>query len=190
MVSNSPRSRRKPAPLDAQRLEEIALSYVARFSTSTGKLRDYLARKVRERGWDGAGEPNLNAIVERFADRGYVDDAAWAQSRRDGLLQRGYGPRRVAQDLDAAGISAELHAGLSPDEAGIRRAAIKLATRRRFGPWSRAAPDPAIREKQIAAIVRAGHRFDIARTVVEAHSVAAVEQWAAEADESEEDDFL
>lgn len=185
MPGNNPRSRRKPAPLDAQRLEDIALSYVARFSTSTGKLRDYLARKLRERGWQGGSEPDLNGIVARFAEAGYVDDAAWAAARQSGLMQRGYGPRRVAQALSAAGIDPDSQSDLAPAEGAVRRAATKLAMRRRFGPWGAQPLDSAVREKQIAAMVRAGHRFDVARAVIEAHSVAAVEQWSAEAEEED-----
>ena len=43
------RTRPNPRPLDAPRLEELALSYVARFATSAAKLDDYLRRKLRER---------------------------------------------------------------------------------------------------------------------------------------------
>ena len=44
---------RAPKPLDAPRLEELALAYVARFATSAAKLETYLRRKLRERGWEG-----------------------------------------------------------------------------------------------------------------------------------------
>ncbi len=43
------RTRRPPRPLDAALLDELALGYVARFATSTGKLSAYLNRKLRER---------------------------------------------------------------------------------------------------------------------------------------------
>ena len=54
MDRNSPdrrrpsRERKPPRPLDAARLNEMALAYVARFATSAGKLSDYLRRKLRE----------------------------------------------------------------------------------------------------------------------------------------------
>lgn len=51
------RPKRIPKPLDSVRLEELALAYVARFATSAAKLEDYLRRKLRERGWDGEGDP-------------------------------------------------------------------------------------------------------------------------------------
>jgi regulatory protein len=39
--------RRQPKPLDPARLDELALTYVARFATSAAKLERYLKRKLR-----------------------------------------------------------------------------------------------------------------------------------------------
>ncbi len=173
---------RPPRPLDAARLEELALSYVARFATSEGKLADYLKRKLRERGWEGEEAPPVAAVVARMASAGYVDNEAFARSRASGLLRRGYGERRIAQALGAAGIDAELRSRTAPDEAEARRAALAMASRRGFGPFGLTPLDRARREKQIAAMLRAGHRLDSARELVNAASVAAAEEWAAAED--------
>ena len=37
--------------LDGPALDRLALRYVEKFATSTGKLTQYLQRKLRERGW-------------------------------------------------------------------------------------------------------------------------------------------
>jgi regulatory protein len=42
------------------------------------------------------------------------------------------------------------------------------------------APDRAQREKQLAAMLRAGHPLDSARELIDAASVEAAEQWAGE----------
>ena len=68
------REKAPPQPLDRVRLNDLALFYVARFATSAAKLRSYLVRKLRERGWEDAGEPDIDDLVERFVERGYVDD--------------------------------------------------------------------------------------------------------------------
>jgi regulatory protein len=175
---------RKPHPLNSAKLDELALSYVGRFATTRGKLEAYLARKLRERGWDDEAEPQPAAIAARFVELGYIDDAAWARGRTDGLLRRGYGPRRVAQALGAAGIEPELRESVRPAEAQARQAALAFARRRRFGPFGSEDPDRERREKQLAAMVRAGHGFDAARAVVDAPSARAAEAWAAEAQES------
>lgn len=176
--------RRPPPPLDARRLEELALSYVGRFATTTAKLEAYLTRKLRERGWEGEGPPDPAEIAVRFAGLGYVDDEAYARSRAGGLLRRGYGPRRVTQALGAAGIGEEIREAVRPGEAAARRAALAMARKRAFGPFGALAPDRERREKQLAALVRAGHGFEAARAVVDAPSAEAAEEWAAEAEES------
>lgn len=178
------RERRPPRPLDSPRLEELALAYVARFATSAAKVERYLVRKLRERGWEGERPADPGALVERFVALGYIDDAAWARAKSGGLLRRGYGARRVEQTLGQAGIAEETREEVRPGDGEARRAALVLAARRRFGPWGDGAIDRAVRDKQVAAMLRAGHGFAAARAVVEAPNVAAAEEWAAEAEET------
>lgn len=180
------RQRREPKPLDPARLEELALAYVARFSTSAAKLERYLRRKVRERGWSDDADPPLAPLVARFADLGYIDDEGYARMKSGSLLRRGYGARRVNQALCEAGIAEDLRSAVAPDERAERQAALSYARRRRLGPFGDRACDPASREKQLAAMVRAGHGFEAARALVQAPSIAEAEQWAAELDETDE----
>jgi regulatory protein len=172
-------------PLDSVRLEQLALAYVARFATSAAKLDGYLRRKLRERGWAGEDEAPVAALVEKFVAAGYIDDAAFARSRSTGLLRRGYGQRRIAQALGAAGIAEDVRAAVRAGEGEQRRAALAMLRKRGFGPFGAEQPDRDRREKQIAALLRAGHRLDSARELVDAPSVAAAEEWAAGADEVE-----
>lgn len=180
------RPKRAPRPLNSARLEELALAYVARFATSAARLEGYLRRKLGERGWEGEGESEseapVPAIVERFVAAGYIDDAAFARARSGSLLRRGFGARRIAQALDAAGIAAPDREEAMPAEGALRQAALVLARKRRFGPFGAEGGDRARREKQIAAMVRAGHRFDFARALVEQTDAAQAEAWAAELD--------
>jgi len=184
--SGSERRRKAPKPLDSARLEELALNYIARFSTTANKLDRYLQRKIRERGWAEDQQPAVGALVERCVASGYVDDEAYGRMKAGGLLRRGYGGRRVRQALGEAGVSEEVRERLAPSEAEARRAAIALARRRRFGPFGGTALDRPLREKQLAAMLRAGHPLDSARQIVDAASIAEAEEWAAEADDEQE----
>lgn len=176
--------RRPPRPLDAPRLEELALAYVARFATSAARLDGYLRRKLRERGWaeEGAEAP-IAALVERFVAAGYVDDLAYARAKSGSLLRRGYGQRRVGQALSQAGIGEEVRDAVRAGAGAQRRAALACAQKRGFGPFGKAPPDRPAREKQIAAMLRAGHALDSARLLVNAPDCAAAEDWAAQAEE-------
>ena len=158
--------RRKPPPLDAAALERLALRYVERFATTRGRLADYLARKVHERGWEGAAA-DPKEVAERLAALGYVDDRAYAEARATAMTRRGLGARRIAGAFRQAGIreaDAEAVAPAIAESAG--EAALAFARRRKIGPWARDAPDRPTAERQIAAMLRAGHRFDLARRIV------------------------
>lgn len=169
---------RGPHPLNPTRLEELALAYVARFATTQAKLRGYLQRKLRERGWSEEDAPDLEALVERYAQKGYVDDASWARMKAGSLLRRGYGARRVGEALGQAGVDEALRAEARPDVTEQRRAALVLARRRRFGPFAvQAAEDPKVQDRQLAAMLRAGHPLDIARRIVESEDADALEEW-------------
>lgn len=149
-------------------MHELALFYVGRFATSRAKLAAYLGRKLRERGWEGDEPPDVERLVERLAASGLVDDAFYAQSKARSLTERGYGAARVRQSLRAAGIDEEDGAAareLADEEAAA--AALRFARRRRIGPYADAVPDRTGREKAIAAMIRAGHGFELARAVVD-----------------------
>lgn len=189
------RKKRKARPLDETVMEELALAYVARFATSAGKLEDYLKRKLRERGFVGHEEgeepPDIAALVERFVDRKYVDDAGYARAKTSGLLARGYGARRVSQALMQAGIGEDIRDRLEPGEAERREAAFVMARKRRFGPFDANAPTGELeahkrREKHLAAMVRAGHDFSTAKWVIDASCEDDLHDWIAEAREEEE----
>jgi regulatory protein len=159
--------RREPQPLDSARLDELALTYVGRFATTRSKLGSYLSRKVRERGWAGERPPDTQAIVERLASLGYVDDAQYALSKARSLTGRGYGPRRVGQSLYAAGVGEEdgqAARELAGDESV--EAALRYARRRRIGPFAAQAADPAGRERTLAAMIRAGHSFALSKAIL------------------------
>ena len=161
--------RKPPRPLDERRLEELALSYVGRFATTRARLGTYLERKLRERGWEGARPPAVAELAERLARLGYIDDAAFALSRARSLGQRGYGERRVTMALRQAGIGED--DGRAAEDLSREQAvgaAVRFAQRRRIGPFAAAAADPAARQKALAAMVRAGHAFELARRIVAA----------------------
>jgi regulatory protein len=158
--------RRAPTPLGPEQLRELALRYVGKYATTRAKLRQYLVRKLRERGWSGDAVPDLERLADRFVELGLVDDAAYALAKSRSMSARGYGKRRLVDQLRRAGVDkadgadAEAHA---EDEAVD--AALRLARRRRIGPFASQSADPRLREKWIASMVRGGHGFALARTI-------------------------
>ena len=169
MAMSHDRGRRVKPPLDAERLEQTALFYAGRYATTRAKLAAYLGRKVRERGWADARAPSIEALVERMAALGYVDDRAFANARAGALTRRGYGVRRVGAALRAAGIGEEDGAeAREAAENGAWDAALRFAERRKIGPFAATEADRPAREKAFAAMLRAGHPPGLARRILAA----------------------
>lgn len=163
------KSARPRKPLNGEGLHELALFYLGKFATTRAKLSTYLNRKVRERGWEGQDPPEIDRLVERLAASGLVDDAAYALSKSRSLSERGYGASRVRQSLRMAGVEEEDGAAaheLAAEEAAA--AALRFARRRRIGPFADGIPERKERERALAAMIRAGHSFELARKVVDA----------------------
>ena len=159
--------RKARPPLDAEALDRLVLAYVGRYATTRARLRTFLRRKLRERGWQGEGEAPIDPLVERMAALGYVNDSAFASSRATSLQRRGFGERRIAQALAAAGIEAEVaEAAREQIRAGAAAAALRFAERRHIGPFSPGTPDRAAREKAFAAMLRAGHPIDLVKRII------------------------
>ena len=172
-----PKPSANPSPLDAAALDRLALFYAGRYATTRARLRDYLRRKLKARGWAGEGAAPVEALVERLARLGYVDDLAFAEARGRALGRRGYGARRVAQALRAAGVD-EADAAPARDQAseGAFEAAMAFARRRRIGPFAAERGDRDVERRATAAMIRAGHSFALARRICAAAPGEAIEE--------------
>ncbi|MCC7167685.1 MAG: RecX family transcriptional regulator [Rhodospirillales bacterium] len=173
-------SMRKPRKATAEYLEKAAIHYLARHAASTAGLRRLLARKVarsaEEHGTDPEeGAKAIETLIAKFTRQGFLDDRAFAALKTTALHRRGMAGRRIRQTLAAKGVDAETAdealAGLALEHADPEEAAaFALARRRKLGPF-RPAPDRAARrDKDMAALARAGFSWDIVRKVIEAES--------------------
>lgn len=152
-------------PLDPEKLDRLALHYVARYATTRAKLVRYLARKVSDRGWAGEGPADPAGIAERMVVLGYIDDAGFAQGRANALLRRGYGERRIDAALRIAGVD---HIERERDAGQEWEAALAYARRRGIGPYAQAPVDRDGARRALAAMIRAGHDMATARRIVAA----------------------
>ncbi|WP_239447354.1 regulatory protein RecX [Parasphingorhabdus marina] len=150
-------------------LQDLALRYVSRYATTRHKLKAYLHRKLREREWDGEQSADIDGLVVKFAELGYIDDALFAKNKAAALSSRGYGKRRISQALYQAGIAEGDDAdALAVGEARKWEAARTFARKKSIGPYASEIRDPDTRRKQLQAFLRAGHGFDIAARFVNA----------------------
>lgn len=183
-----PKRRRGPRKVTEKRLNNVALAYLARYAATTQSLRQVLMRRVaasaRVHGTDAdEGAAWVEALIAKFQGLGYLDDRAFAENRARSLLARGTAPRAVAMKLREKGVAAvDIDAALAAAREDMPdidlAAAAALARRRRLGPYRSGDARAERRDKDLAALARAGFGYDIARRVVEADSIEALETLA------------
>lgn len=168
-----------------RRLENKALSYLARFTSSEANLRQILVRFGRRKCLPKYADPSLekaflkqlddaiDKLVKRYTRLGYVDDAAYANARARGMRIRGTSTRHISQYLKAKGVEQDvIFQTLDDEEIGgydaETNAAIKYARRRKLGQYasshSRSKPD--WEKRHLASMIRAGFGYDVSKSVL------------------------
>ena len=169
---------RVPRKATAKSLENAALWYLTRFGTSAANLERVLARRVersaRHHGTDREeGMASIDRLITRYRRSGLLDDRAYAIARAKTLNRRGKPVRAITLALRAKGVTGEdideaLSALKDQDADPDMGAAARYARRRRLGPF-RAAPErQEHRQRDLAALARAGFGYSVARRVIEA----------------------
>ncbi|MFD2233696.1 regulatory protein RecX [Phaeospirillum tilakii] len=172
--------RAAPPLLTTAYLEAAALHYLERFASSRANLRRVLLTKARRSLAHHGGEREeaealIEAVIARLAGLGYLDDAAYAEMKTASLIRRGGSRRAIQAKLAAKGVAAEtVRAALEEfDPEAERAAAWALARRRRLGPFRPPAARAAHRDRDLAALARAGFPGEIARAVIDAETTEA-----------------
>lgn len=167
-------------------LENAALHYLGRFATSSGNLRRVLLRKIaRAAGPDGdttEGTRLVDELIARYRRSGLLDDRAYAAQAAASLARRGASRFAISGKLAQKGVATDLvkEAVQGLDDGGNSEiaAACALVRRRRLGPYRSDAARLAWGRKDLATIARAGFSLDIARRVLAAGDIDALEALA------------
>lgn len=176
----APRGRPARGPLKKRSLENAALHYLERHASSVEGLRRVLARRVERAAREDRCDRDEAAgwvedIVTRFARSGLVDDRLFAEGKVASRRRRGESARKIRMTLREKGVDPDLIdralAGEDGDDtrAAELAAAWRLARRRRLGPY-RAADRETHRDRDLAALARAGFDLGTARAVIDAET--------------------
>ena len=176
---------RGPREVTEKRLNNVALHYVSRYSATTDSLRKVLMRRIEASARAHGTDPKVGAIwietlIIRFQALGYLNDRAYAANRARSLLARGNSTRAVAMKLREKGISVEdievAFEAAREDMSDLNlAAAAALARRRRLGPYRLDVAREDHRDRDLAALARAGFSYDVARRIIEAKTVNILE---------------
>ncbi len=166
------RQRRKPGPVTRDYLFRAAVHYLERYASSSGHLARVLQRKVlrraRERGEDPAAfAPLVDEAVAKVLELGLIDDTAFAEAKVASLRRRGASRAQLNAKLAAKGVDRETAAAaMAADETDEADAARAYARRRRLGPY-RTRDRAEKRDRDVAAMMRAGFCFALAAAAVD-----------------------
>ncbi len=168
------------------RLENIALHYLDRYSTSAENLRRVLARRVWKTAYHHPDTDIeeyaslIDDLIRRYQECHMLDDPAYARAQATSQNRRGKSIRAIRAALATKGLTAPViddavailgEEDADPDLA----AALAHARRRRIGPYRTRDIDDKGREKELAALARAGFSYGIARRIVAANTVEEIE---------------
>ncbi len=140
-----------------------ALEYLAYKPRTVAEVR----RKLQEKEYEA---PVIDAVVEEFRERGYLDDVQYAEEYvRSRFSAKGYGPVRIEQELRKRGVDRPLAETAVEDffaETDERAAAREHAEK----GWSRIGreDDPRKRrDKLYRYLTRRGYTYDVVREVID-----------------------
>ncbi|MEZ5647799.1 MAG: RecX family transcriptional regulator [Alphaproteobacteria bacterium] len=187
--SHSRKTKPLPTILTPEKLERQALHYLERFATSTEGLRRVLRRKILLNQRFHPELDNAQAflwiedLIYRFSRSGLISDESYAEGRVAARRRRGDSAKLIRERLRSKGVPLPLieaaladHAeDMGSDTIAELASAVNLARRRRLGPFR----DPSVRmdysRRDLSALARAGFSAKIARMVIEATDITALE---------------
>jgi regulatory protein len=176
-----------PKPVTPQSLRNAALNYIDKFATSRENLRQVLMRRVQKSNYyhDTSVQDGIDWIEEllnKLEEAKFINDRIYAEGRAGALHRKGTSLKVIRLKLIEKGISEDDIAFAlealeeETDSDNLERdAAIALARRRRLGPWRLPEKRADFKEKDLAAMARAGFSYDMAREIIEAETVEDLE---------------
>lgn len=168
MAAETRRERaKKPRPkpeLNEAALEEAALSYLDRFDCSAAKLKKQLVAVVRRRGGEPAQfKTHIETLLDRYQRSGLLNDERFAARLAARLRERGASRRAILLKLRLRGIAANVaEASVGSERQSELESAKAYARRRKLGPHRPEAERAVNRQRDLAALARAGFDHETA----------------------------
>jgi regulatory protein len=170
---------KQPRKITGRYLENAALYYLQRYATSADNLRRVLTRKIK-RSCTFHGDnpedftPLVEQLIERYIRSGLLNDKGFAEARVAALRRQGRSAQAIIAKLQAKGLSkSDIEQALAADDSekedgAEMQAALALARKKKLGVFNPTPPtDPKAKQKELAAMARAGFSFDVAKRAME-----------------------
>ena len=173
----APRKGKKPPKKITEKyLYNSGLAYLQRFPTSTPHFRRIMGRKI-DRSCNYHKDQNredcatlLDGAVGTFTRMGLLNDEAYLQGMVNSLRRRGLSRQAILFKLQQKGLTGtDVAAALAAQDeentevSADMAAGLRLARRKRLGPFRKVEAD---RNKELAAMARAGFDFETAQKIL------------------------
>lgn len=156
------------------RLRNIALYYLERFESSKDNLRIVLRRRIDKYVFANK-EYNpeeayiwVDEIVEECAQHNFVNDERFTNLKINAYLKSGKSRRYIEQKLKQKGIDNKtINQSFEDIEYSEFDVALNFARKKKIGKFrENKEMQIANRQKDLAALVRAGFDYDIAKDII------------------------
>ena len=164
-----------PKPPTKSRLRNIALYYLDRFESSEENLRTVLHRRIDKYAFlnkEYNPEPAYQwaeEVITECLSQNFVNDERFAEFKINNYLQAGKSKRYIEQKLKQKGIDERIVAKYFENSFYSElETALNFAKKKKIGRFRiDEAQRLENRQKDLAALVRAGFDYDIAKQVLE-----------------------
>jgi regulatory protein len=164
----------KARKITSEYLHKAALFYLERYAASGEGVRRVLLRRVERAVREGIADREaatslVEPVIIRLQKAGLLDDKAFAETKAISLFRQGRPPGVIRRRLSLLGVGeAEIEAALAAlqNEEGENmeiEAARTLVRRRRLGHFRSEEKREEFRQKDLAALARAGFSFAVAK---------------------------
>lgn len=171
------RGKKPPKKITEKYLYNSGLAYLQRFPASVPHFRRVMSRKIDKSCNYHKDQDRqacialLDSAIAQFERMGLLNDEAYLSGMINSLRRRGLSKQAILSKLGQKGLGQETvltalrgYDEQSGSENPDLAAALLLARRKRIGPYRRT--EEGDRNKELAALARAGFGFDIAQKAI------------------------
>ncbi len=174
------RGKRVPRKITASYLHNSGLYYLERFAASKAHFKSVMVRKVRRSCMHHVDQDfelcvqMVDDLADKFERSGLLDDAVYTRGVVSSLRRRGKARNAIVQKMMVKGIDRERtlealdrldYAQCESAEDAERQAALKLARKKRLGPYF--AGEEQDIKKSLGVFARAGFSYAVATFILD-----------------------
>ena len=170
------KNKRKNLEMTIEEMQNIASSYIEKYSPSKQQLKTYLLKKYLTAKIKSVKKGDLTDLIqlvtENLEKNKFINDKFYSESKARNLIQRGSSINKIKNYLISKGINDKyIKETISKIEEKNEDqdffSAIKICKKKRIGPERDQNNRPLFYKKDISILARAGFNFETSKRVMD-----------------------